>query len=170
MTCKISFRVLVIVAVLGTACAVGTSRKKSNGNQSNGGAAAAPDFCTPGASNDSSGYRPDVVGGPRIEFDATSHDFGTALAGPSLQHFFGLRNSGDATLVIDEMLVSCGCTSAVARDTQIPPGGRTLIEVGFYTRPFLGPVRETITVHSNDPRRPTVTLEISAVVERQRDN
>jgi hypothetical protein len=54
---------------------------------------------------------------------------------------------------------------AVLTVTDIPPGGEGRIEVTFNSRNKKGPQKKTITVESNDPRKPRTIIDISAVVE-----
>ena len=49
--------------------------------------------------------------------------------------------------------------------TDIPPGGEGQIEVTFDSSHKKGQQKKTVTVESNDPRRPTASLNISALVE-----
>jgi len=53
----------------------------------------------------------------------------------------------------------------VLTDTDIPPGGEGKIEVTFDSKNRKGQQRKTITVESNDPRYPTVSLHVSALIE-----
>ena len=50
-------------------------------------------------------------------------------------------------------------------DTDIPPGGEGKIEVTFDSKNRKGQQRKTITVESNDPRYPKVSLHVSALIE-----
>lgn len=52
-------------------------------------------------------------------------------------------------------------------ETDIPPGGEGGIAVTFDTGHKNGQQKKTITVKSNDPRRPSTTLEVSAFIEIQ---
>ena len=102
--------------------------------------------------------------GPRIVFDATSHDFGTVIAGATVVHLFNVKNTGDQSLLLPEVGSSCGCTGAVLKTSQIPPGGSGQVEVRF-SPTSTGPTRKVVVVRSNDPRASATRLELTAVVE-----
>jgi len=53
----------------------------------------------------------------------------------------------------------------VLTSTDIPPGGEGQIEVTFDSNHKTGQQKKAITVESNDPRKPSALLHISAVVE-----
>jgi hypothetical protein len=102
---------------------------------------------------------------PKIEFEEKSHDFGTATEGDRLTHVFVVKNTGGGTLIIDRVSTSCGCTAAVLKKKEIPPGSQGEVEVTFDTTRRGGDNRKTITVQSNDPANPRMELEIRAKVE-----
>lgn len=104
--------------------------------------------------------------GPRIELPETTHDFGTVTEGDKVSHTFTVKNTGKAPLVIKRVRSSCGCTAAVTKEKEVPPGGTTEISVTFNTRGRVGPNRKTITIQSNDEKNPNAKLEIKAMIER----
>jgi hypothetical protein len=103
--------------------------------------------------------------GPRIVFDSTSHDFGKVIAGAAVVHVFTVKNTGDQTLVLPAVHSTCGCTGAVLKTNQIPPGGSGEVKVTFSAGSSMGLARKSVVVTSNDPRAPSTHLEISAVVQ-----
>jgi hypothetical protein len=102
---------------------------------------------------------------PKIVFDKTSHDFGNQMTNTELKYSFGFKNKGTALLVIDTVKASCGCTAAIASEKEIKPDGEGKIDVTFKAGKSVDPVAKTITVSSNDPASPTLTLEIKATLE-----
>jgi hypothetical protein len=120
-------------------------------------------------SDDSTSREPSTqtqVDGPNIDFDASVHDFGQVNEGTVLKHVFTVKNTGTSPLVLTNVSTSCGCTAATLGKGEISSGGTGPIEVTFDTRGFQGTGSKTITVNSNDKRRPTSTLEIMYNIER----
>lgn len=86
----------------------------------------------------------------KIEFKAKDNtiDYGTI----SKKNDDGLRsfeftNTGNAPLIISNVLSTCGCTVPTKPDAPIMPGKTGKIEVKYNMIP--GPIRKTITVESN---------------------
>ena len=49
---------------------------------------------------------------PKIIFKEEAHDFGSVPRGPEIQYNFKFTNKGNATLRIEKVQTSCGCTGA----------------------------------------------------------
>ncbi|HAH54267.1 MAG TPA: hypothetical protein DCM02_03000 [Flavobacterium sp.] len=88
--------------------------------------------------------------GPKIEFKAKDNtiDYGTTTK----KKDNGLRsfefiNTGDAPLIITNVLSTCGCTVPIKPEAPIMPGKTGKIEIKYSMIP--GPIRKTITVESN---------------------
>lgn len=107
---------------------------------------------------------------PRIEFLTKTHDFGKVPEGPKVKTLFRFKNTGKGVLKIQDVRASCGCTAAAADGaTEIPPGGTGAIKAEYDTEGRPGRAVKTITVTTNDPQNPTVTLQITAEVIRDID-
>ena len=88
--------------------------------------------------------------GPKIEFKAKDNtiDYGTV----SKKKDNGIRsfeftNTGDAPLIITNVLSTCGCTVPTKPEAPIMPGKTGKIDIKYNMSP--GPIRKTITVESN---------------------
>jgi hypothetical protein len=103
---------------------------------------------------------------PTIEFDTRVHEFGTVDEGMILKHVFTVKNTGTLPLEIASAMASCGCTAAVIKAKNIPPGGSAPLEVTFDTHGFYGTGSKMVTVSSNDQRNPESSLEIKYTIER----
>jgi len=104
-------------------------------------------------------------GEPKIKFKETVWDFGKVKQGEVLSHEFVFANEGDATLVIQKVSTSCGCTAALVSAEKIQPGKEGRIEIKFDTRGYGGQVRKLIYVDSNDPGETHRQLEVAADIE-----
>lgn len=118
--------------------------------------------CARGGKKDAS---ESAAAAPKLEVVEKVHDFGVVTEGDRLTHVFSVKNTGTGTLIIDRVTTSCGCTAAVLKKKEIPPGSQGEIEVTFDTTRRGGDNRKTITIQSNDPANPRSELEVRAKVE-----
>ena len=88
--------------------------------------------------------------GPKIEFKAKDNtiDYGTV----SKKNDNGIRsieftNTGDAPLIITNVLSTWGCTVPTKPNAPIMPGKTGKIDIKYNMQ--AGPIRKTITVESN---------------------
>lgn len=102
---------------------------------------------------------------PKLEFDLMEFDFGGASEGDELAGKFAFRNTGNAVLNIDTPETSCGCTVASVKPTSVKPGESGEIDFKLDLTNVRGSVKKTISVPSNDPEQPMVTLIISGEVK-----
>ncbi|MCD6135338.1 DUF1573 domain-containing protein, partial [Candidatus Bipolaricaulota bacterium] len=58
----------------------------------------------------------------RISADEPVYDFGEILEGLAVVHTFVLQNVGDEPLTIDDIQVSCGCTTTSLAKSTLAPG------------------------------------------------
>ena len=63
--------------------------------------------------------------------DGTEHDFGMFRTQDTLVHHFVYRNTGTASLVIQKVETSCGCTRATFSKKPLAPGGTDSIRVAY---------------------------------------
>ena len=88
--------------------------------------------------------------GPKIDFKAKDNtiDYGTVTKkGDNGVRSFEFTNTGDAPLIITNVLSTCGCTVPTKPNAPIMPVKTGIIEVKYSMIP--GPIRKTITVESN---------------------
>ncbi len=86
-----------------------------------------------------------------IKFDKTSHDFGTFSEDNSVQKCtFTFTNVGNAPLVINQAVASCGCAVPSYTKTPVAPGQKGEIKVTYSgAGKFPGHFKKTITVRTN---------------------
>lgn len=88
--------------------------------------------------------------GAKIEFKAKDNtiDYGTVTKQKdSGVRSFEFTNTGDAPLIISNVLSTCGCTIPSYSTEPIMPGKKGKIDIKYNLAP--GPIRKTITVESN---------------------
>ena len=86
----------------------------------------------------------------KIEFKDKDNtiDYGTVTKdGDSGLRSFEFKNTGNAPLIITNVISTCGCTVPSKPTEPIMPGKTGKIEVKYNMSP--GPIRKTITVESN---------------------
>ena len=87
--------------------------------------------------------------GPKIEFEAKDNtiDYGRVTKNDNGSRDFIFTNTGNAPLIITNVLSTSGFTVAAKPDESIMPGKTGKITVKYNMAP--GPIRKTITVESN---------------------
>lgn len=88
--------------------------------------------------------------GAKIEFKAKDNtiDYGTITKkGDSGVRTFEFSNTGNAPLIISNVLSTCGCTIPTYSTEPIMPGKSGKIDIKYNLAP--GPIRKTITVETN---------------------
>jgi len=90
-------------------------------------------------------------GQAEIKFDKTTHDFGKfSESNPVVTCTFTFTNVGDAPLIINQALATCGCTVPEYTKTPIQPGKGGEIKVTYNgTGKFPGHFKKSITVRTN---------------------
>jgi hypothetical protein len=81
-------------------------------------------------------------------------------------HSFEFSNQGDAPLVIQQVIASCGCTTPVWPKEPIPPGGKSAIQVTYSTIDRPGTFNKTIVIYNNSTFNP-ITLIIKGEVTQK---
>jgi len=97
---------------------------------------------------------------PKIQFDQTLYDFGATSQVTTVSGVFKFKNTGDGVLKMEKPKPSCGCTAAEVKPDTLAPGTTGEIpftlNLGFYR----GNLEKHISVRSNDPLTPEVSLTI----------
>lgn len=106
---------------------------------------------------------------PIIVFDKTQSDHGTLAEGEKAQFSFHFTNAGKSDLEIQEVQKSCGCTKAEATNKKVKPGEGADIEGEVDTTGRSGKQMKTVTVKSNDPKTPSVTLRVEMNIRKEID-
>ena len=86
-----------------------------------------------------------------IKFDTKTHNFGKFASSNAVQKCsFTFTNVGDAPLVINQAVASCGCTVPQYTKTPINPGEKGSIEVTYNgAGKDPGHFKKSITVRTN---------------------
>lgn len=87
----------------------------------------------------------------QIKFDKVDYDFGNfSESNPDQKCVFTFTNIGNAPLIINQAVASCGCTIPSYTKAPILPGKKGQIEVTYNGKcKFPGHFKKTITVRTN---------------------
>ena len=118
-------------------------------------AAAAPEAAAP---SEQPAQPEQPTAAPKISVDQADFSFGSLDAAQTAEHKYILKNEGEGTLEISAARPSCGCTVASISEKTVPPGGQSEITARLSLAGRSGHQYKTITVDSNDPQQPQLTL------------
>jgi hypothetical protein len=107
---------------------------------------------------------PAPVGDPgEVSFEKLKHDFGTISDEGEHPTKFVFTNTGKGTLQLGQPKGSCGCTVPHLTKLVYEPGESGEIEVKFNPRGKpTGKAQTTVSMQTNDPKNPQITLNIEA--------
>ena len=82
-----------------------------------------------------------------IKFDKTTHNFGKfSESAPKVSCTFTYTNTGDAPLIINQAVASCGCTVPEYTKTPVKPGESGTIKITYNGEgKFPGHFKKSIT-------------------------
>lgn len=98
---------------------------------------------------------------PSVAVGDETYDFGVMDQQAVGSHDFIFTNNGDAPLELSGAEATCGCTAGKLVDTLIPPGKSGKVTVEWKPKGRFGHFREGVTVHTNDPNWPEVSVAVT---------
>jgi len=102
---------------------------------------------------------------PLIKVVPENYNFGVVVRGEIVAKEFVIENHGSSRLDISRVKTSCGCSAVFLEGETVLPGSSTLLDVEFDSSDFLGKVRKTVFIYSNDPKNPEYSLTFTAIVQ-----
>lgn len=100
---------------------------------------------------------------PAFQFSEVEHDFGTINQGDVVEHVFSFTNNGEAPLIIQSAVGSCGCTVPTYTREPIAPGETGELNVVFDSKGKANLQNKTVTITANTWPKKT-TLRIKAMI------
>ncbi len=86
----------------------------------------------------------------KITFDKTTWNFGTFPESQIQTCTFTFKNTGDAPLIINQAVASCGCTVPTYTKKPVAPGQSGTLKVTYNGKgKFEGHFKKSITVRTN---------------------
>jgi hypothetical protein len=99
---------------------------------------------------------------PRLSVATSRKDIGDLIAGDTAEVEFPLTNTGTEPLKIEKVSTSCGCTTTTYPEI-LQPGERGVLQAKLVSASIWnGPIEKQITLTTNDPEQPEVTLQLAA--------
>lgn len=117
-----------------------------------------PATSAPAATNAPSG--PPALG-PKIQFAATTHDFGRAMQDEKLKYTYVFTNTGDQTLEVTGVH-ACGCITIGDYTKKVEPAQTGSIPISFNSSGYSGTVNKSINVTCNDKSNSHPMLQFTA--------
>jgi hypothetical protein len=99
---------------------------------------------------------------PELELERTPYDLGPMVQDEPVERSLAVRNRGSSPLEIHGVDRSRFCSGGID-PLVIAPGARAELKVTCRSDLY-GPLRETLAIHSNDPRGGKLTIELVANV------
>ena len=99
----------------------------------------------------------------QIAFERTDYNFGELNQGEKAIHIFNFKNIGDAPLVLNNVLSTCGCTVPEWPKEPILKDSTGVVQVLFDSSSKIGRQNKVITIRSNS-KDGDFRLRISAMV------
>jgi hypothetical protein len=106
----------------------------------------------------------DAFTGVRLLIDSDSRDLGQVAITESKSLEFHLFNRSGSPVTILGGRVSCNCLQPDPFPFTLQPGESRVFGVRFRPKPKPGPVSETLTLFTDDPRRPAIRIQLTASV------
>ncbi len=109
-----------------------------------------------------------VFDAPEIDV-ITQHDLGTISKGQVALASFSVRNTGNATLEIQSVSTSCGCTKASVSPRSIPAGGIGVLKVAYDSGAHeadMGKITRLVFLHTNDPDKDSVRIQLDVEIRK----
>ena len=105
---------------------------------------------------------------PQLSVSSASHDFGTVTVNTAADAALTLTNSGAANLTISHIAVSGAgfAASPITVPATVPAGGNLALNLTFSPKSS-GNFSGAVTVSSDDPKTPTVTVALAGTATAQ---
>jgi hypothetical protein len=105
---------------------------------------------------------------PKISVEPPSFDFGSVVAGSTVEKEFFVRNFGSEDLAIAQIVPSCGCTVIDSNyQKTIKPGGSGSFRLSLHLPTTAGHLVKSVVVKSNDPAKASLEVKLEATVVTQ---
>lgn len=104
---------------------------------------------------------------PKLALDKTEIKLGVMYNGESKSAKLVLKNAGTDTLRIFSIQPSCGCTTVKEPKKELAPGQSDVAEVAFNSTGYRGLVTKLVSITTNDPKSPSVTVTLNAEVREE---
>ncbi len=108
----------------------------------------------------------DSLKAPRINFDKSTHNFGTIRQGDIVSTNFEMSNTGKSDLIIYKTKASCGCTASELEKSVLKPGEKTNLKVTFNSAGKSGEDSKSVSIYTNDPTYSEAMVVIKSDIQQ----
>ena len=102
---------------------------------------------------------------PIATIEKTTVNFGNIHKGEKTNCDFILKNTGKNPLIIRKTKTTCGCTAVSLKNKILQSGQSTIIRIIFDSTGKSGMQYKTVSVITNDPKNPEITLNIEGNIK-----
>jgi len=93
-------------------------------------------------------------------------DFGTVAKDSTVKHEFTITNYTKRTLIIKDVVTSCGCTASDVGKKTLAPDEKTKVLVSFNSKGYKGEVTQFVYINTDDQENPVIKLTIRSFVQQ----
>jgi hypothetical protein len=101
---------------------------------------------------------------PKIKFESSNYNYNSVAESTLVTYDYKFTNMGKSDLKIRKVNITCDCLKVTPKIQTIKPGETSSINVVFNTKGYKGPQTKTVTVITNDPASPQITLWLKGIV------
>jgi hypothetical protein len=102
-----------------------------------------------------------------IQWLDSAKNLGKVKEGEKIEISYRFKNTGSELLIINNIVVSCGCTVAEKPQEPIAPGAEGSIKATFDTKGRLGTNHKTMAVYTNTKEAvSTVAFEVEVLAQK----
>jgi Protein of unknown function (DUF1573) len=102
-----------------------------------------------------------------IQWIDSAKNLGKVKEGEKIEISYRFRNTGNEMLIINNIVVSCGCTVAEKPEAPIAPGAEGAIKATFDTKGRVGTNHKTMAVYTNTKEAvSTVAFEVEVLANK----
>ena len=92
-----------------------------------------------------------------LQLNENNHDFGKIQQGRPVTTNFTITNTGKETIILDNVMASCGCTTPEWSREPIKPGQSATLKVG-YNAATEGAFNRSVTIMYNNGQTKSLTI------------
>jgi hypothetical protein len=102
-----------------------------------------------------------------IQWIDSAKNLGKVKEGEKIEINYRFKNTGNEQLIINNVVVSCGCTVAEKPQEPIAPGAEGIIKATFDTKGRVGTNHKTMTVYANTAETVnTVSFDVEVLSQK----
>lgn len=102
-----------------------------------------------------------------IQWIDSAKNLGKVREGEKIEISYRFKNTGNELLIINNIVVSCGCTVAEKPEAPIAPGAEGAIKATFDTKGRVGTNHKTMAVYANTKEAvSTVAFEVEVLANK----